>query len=273
MFSQRIYLRYFPGNTFLHRLDPRTKIFILLFFIFVEVAFRDVRIVLIPFVASMLLYLSAKIPFKEVKGTWKFFLLLIAVITAINTFFTLAGTPVAQPHVIVRYWIFSVTSEGISLAIAAVMRLLSLAVVTLTLVLTTDPSLYGPALAKLHIPYKGAYVFDLAMRYVPAYANDLETTLNSQMARGYKPKGGKNIFATILNTVPLIVPVSINAMLSIYEVSDAMELRGFGAKKERTWLRTVQYARLDYVVTAVVVVLIAIFAYLRVLFPGYWVPT
>jgi energy-coupling factor transport system permease protein len=268
-----IYLRFFRGNTPLHRIDPRTKLLILLFFIFVEVAFRDVRIIIFPFVASILLYFSAKIPFKEVRGTWKFLLLVIVVITSINTVFTLVGTTVANPHVLFRYGIFSITSEGLSLAVAAALRLLSLAVVSVTLVLTTDPSLYGPALSKLGVPYKGAYVFDLAMRYVPAYANDLETTMNSQMARGYKPRGGKNIFATILNTVPLIVPVSINAMLSVYEVADAMELRAFGAKKERTWYRDVKFARLDYAVMVVTVTLLILFIYLRTLFPSYWVPS
>jgi energy-coupling factor transport system permease protein len=267
-----IYLRFFPGNTFLHRLDPRTKLLVLLFFIFVEVAFRDIRVIFLPFVASLLLYFSAKIPFREVKGTWKFLLLVIVVITSINTVFTLVGTTVSNPHVLASYWVFTVTVEGLSLAAAASLRLLSLALVSVTLVLTTDPSLYGPALTKLGVPYKGAYVFDLAMRYVPTYANDLETTLSSQMARGYKPRGGKNIFATIIHTVPLIVPVSVNAMLSVYEVTDAMELRGFGAKKERTWFRTVQFARLDYLVTAAVVLLLGIFVYLRTLFPGYWVP-
>jgi energy-coupling factor transport system permease protein len=267
-----IYLRFFPGSTFLHRLDPRTKLLILVFFIFVEVAFRDIRIVAIPFVAAITLYVSAKIPFREVKETWKFFVLLIVVIAGINTLFTLVGTPVSNPHVVASYWYFTVTSEGISLAAAAAMRLLSVAIITLTMVLTTDPSLYGPSLAKLGIPYKGAFVFDLAMRYVPAYANDLETTLNAQMARGYRPRGGKNIFATILNTVPLIVPVSVNAMLSVYEVADAMELRGFGAKKDRTWFRTVSFSTLDYGVIATVVVLLGVFGYLRMLFPSYWVP-
>ena len=268
-----IYLRFFPGKTLIHRLDPRTKLLILLFFIFVEVAFRDIRIVIIPFIASVLLYVSANIPFKDVKGTWKFLFTVLVVITSINALTNLYWITVPSPHVIARFWVLTVTSEGISLAAAAALRLFSLAIVSVTLVLTTDPSLYGPALAKLHIPYKGAYVFDLAMRYVPAYANDLETTLNSQMARGYRPKGGKNIFATILNTVPLIVPVSINAMLSVYEIADAMELRGFGAKKERTWFRTVNFARLDYIVIGIVVILLVVFAYLRILFPGYWVPS
>ena len=64
------------------------------------------------------------------------------------------------------------------------------------------------------------------MRYLPAYVSDFEAALNAQMARGYRTKADKKVFATIINTVPLIVPVSVNAMLSVYEVADAMELRG-----------------------------------------------
>ncbi|HKT21894.1 MAG TPA: energy-coupling factor transporter transmembrane component T, partial [Nitrososphaerales archaeon] len=233
--------------------------------------FRDVRVIAVPFVFALLMYLSARIPFKEVKGTWRFIILLIVIIGGINGIFLFAF-PGPGSHVIAQYWIFTVTVEGISGAAAATLKLLSVATATLTMVFTTDPSLYGPSLAKLGVPYKGAYVFDLAMRYLPAYANDLETTLNAQMARGYRTKGGKNVLATIINTVPLIVPVSINAMLSVYEVADAMELRGFGAKKQRTWFRTVGFGRLDYAVIGLTAVFFVAFIYLRILFPSIWVP-
>ena len=119
-------------------------------------------------------------------------------------------------------------------------------VVSMCLVNTTDPGLYAPALAKLKVPYKGAFVVDLAMRYLPVYVEELETTMNAQMARGYKVKVRGGLFARILNTVPLIVPVAMNAMLSIYDVADAMELRAFGAEKTRTWYRTVDFKRSDY---------------------------
>jgi energy-coupling factor transport system permease protein len=257
----------------MHRLDPRTKLLLLVFFIFIEVAFRDIRIVAIPFLVSLILYFSARIPFREVKGTWKFLLVLIVVISSINTLFTLVGITVAAPHVVFRYWIFTVTQEGESLALAAVMRLLSLAIVSITLVLTTDPGLYGPAMSKIGIPYRIGYVFDLAIRYVPTYANDIEVTMNAQMARGYKPRGARRgILSNIVNTVPLIVPVSIAAMLSIYDIADAMELRAFGVKKERTWYREVRFKTEDYLTVVAVLIALAGSIYLRMLFPGYWIP-
>ena len=77
----------------------------------------------------------------------------------------------------------------------------------------------------------------------------------------------------ILNTVPLIVPVAMNAMLSIYDVADAMELRAFGAEKTRTWYSTVYFKRRDYASIATLFVMLFVAIYLRTKFTTYWVPT
>ncbi|MGP8069152.1 MAG: energy-coupling factor transporter transmembrane component T family protein [Candidatus Bathyarchaeia archaeon] len=268
-----IRIKYFPGNTLLHRLDPRVKFLLVVLFIVIEVSFLDIRLLIFPFVASILLYLSARIPFKEVKGTWKFLLTIIVFITSINAFFTFLGLTVPNPHIIAQFWVFKVTIEGIFLAVGALMRFLSLAVVSMCLVNTTDPGLYAPALAKLKVPYKGAFVVDLAMRYLPVYVEELETTMNAQMARGYKVKVRGGLFARILNTVPLIVPVAMNAMLSIYDVADAMELRAFGAEKTRTWYRTVDFKRSDYASIILLFCMLAVAIFLRTKFTTYWIPT
>lgn len=268
-----IQIKYFPGNTLLHRLDPRTKFLLVVLFIFIEVAFLDIRLLLVPFLASVLLYASAKVPWKEVKGTWKFLLTIIVLISSINALFTFVGLTVPHPHVIAEFWIFKVTTEGLSLAVGSIMRFLSLAIVSMCVVNTTDPGLYAPALAKLKVPYKGAFVVDLAMRYLPVYVEELETTKNAQMARGYKVKIRGGFFARILNTVPLIVPVAMNAMLSIYDVADAMELRAFGAEKNRTWYRTVTFKKTDYVAIVVLFLMLTAAIFLRTKFTTYWVPS
>ena len=268
-----IQIRYFPGNTLLHRLDPRTKFLLVVLFIVIEVAFLDIRLLLVPFLASVILYASAKVPWKEVKGTWKFLLTIIVLISSINALFTFVGLTIPHPHVIAEFWIFKVTTEGLSLAVGSIMRFLSLAIVSMCVVNTTDPGLYAPALAKLKVPYKGAFVVDLAMRYLPVYVEELETTKNAQMARGYRVKIRGGFFARILNTVPLIVPVAMNAMLSIYDVADAMELRAFGAEKTRTWYRTVTFKKTDYVAIVVLFIMLIVAIFLRTKFTTYWVPT
>ncbi len=267
-----IQIKYFPGNTFLHRLDPRTKFLLLTLFIFTEVAFLDIRILVFPIIASILLYLSAKIPFKETRGTWKFLLTIIVLISSINALFTFLGATVPNPHIIAKFWVFRITMEGIFFAVASIMRFLSLATVSVCVIMTTDPGLYAPALANLGMPYKGAFVVDLSLRYLPVYVDDLETTMNAQMARGFKVKARGGLLARILNTVPLLVPVAMNAMLSIYDVADAMELRAFGAEKTRTWYRTVSFKRRDYVSIVSLFSLLILAVFIRTRFTTYWIP-
>jgi energy-coupling factor transport system permease protein len=268
-----IKIKYFPGNTILHRLDPRTKFLLIMLFVFSEVAFLDIRFLIFPFVASILLYLSAKIPFNETKSTWSFLLTIIVIISSINALFTFLGASIPNPHTIATYWVFRITIEGVIFAVAAIMRFLSLAIISLCVVMTTDPGLYAPSLAKLKMPYKGAFVVDLSLRYIPVYVDELETTMNAQMARGYKVKARGGLFSRILNTVPLLVPVALNAMLSIYDVADAMELRAFGSQKDRTWYRTVTLKRLDYVSIFTLLALFILSIYLRTQLTTYWIPT
>ena len=111
------------------------------------------------------------------------------------------------------------------------------------------------------------------MRYFPVYVEELETTMNAQMARGFNVKAKGGLFARILNTVPLIVPVAMNSMLSIYDVADAMELRAFGAERTRTWYRTVSFKPSDYATAILIFGMLILAIYLRIKFPTPWFPT
>lgn len=268
-----IQIKYFPGNTLLHRLDPRTKFLLVFLFLFAEVAFLDIRILVFPFVAAILLFASAKIPFKESKSTLTFLFTVIVVVSTINAVFSFTRPVVPNPHVIASFWILQLTSEGIIFAISSLMRLLSFALVSMSVIMTTDPTLYAPALAKIGFPYKGAFVVDLAMRYLPYYVDEFQNTMNAQMARGYTVRAKGGLLGRIMNTVPLLVPVAINAMLSIYDVADAMELRAFGSSKTRTWYRTLKVKPADYVAVFSLASLLVVAIYLRTQFTTFWVPT
>jgi len=267
-----IQIKYFPGNTVLHRLDPRAKFLLLFLFLFAEVAFLDIRILIFPFVASILVFASARIPYKESKSTLKFLFTIIVVISTINAMFSFTRPQVPNPHVIASVWIIQLTTEGIVFAIASLMRLLSFALVSMSVIMTTDPTVYAPALARIGIPYKLAFVVDLAMRYLPYYVDEFQTTMNAQMARGYTVRARGGLLGRIMNTVPLLVPVAINAMLSIYDVADAMELRAFGASSKRTWYRTLRLKPMDYVAVFSLGSMLVVAIYLRTQFTTFWVP-
>ncbi|MCS7103274.1 MAG: energy-coupling factor transporter transmembrane protein EcfT [Candidatus Korarchaeum sp.] len=188
---------------------------------------------------SIIFYSLAKLPWSKTKATWKFILIIILVLSLLN-YLTIvllySEGPITEslksPDVIRR-------------AIMPIMKFLSLALVTVTLVFTTPPNLYAPALGQMGLPYRAAYVIQLALRYVPEFIAEMSKTLEAQMARGFRPRGGRNPLARILTVVPLVVPVTISATLSIYDIADSMELRGFGEERCHTWYRELKLSNKD----------------------------
>ena len=267
------YFKYFPRNSFVHKLDPRTKLFLLITYIFLAILFTDVRILMLILISAIIIYLAAKLPFKENIGTWKFLVFSMIFLMVILNLISPYGAKVENPHIIFKFWIFALSWEGIFLSLAAVLRFLSGAIISMVFIMSTDPSLFAPAAAGLKIPDKGAFVFDLALRWVPSYVDDLFKTINAQMARGYKIGSGKGIISKIIMAVPLVLPVTMKGILSVHDVSDAMELRGFGYKKCRTWYREVKMTKKDYFAILLMIITVILGYWLKInMFPSYWLP-
>jgi energy-coupling factor transport system permease protein len=135
--------------------------------------------------------------------------------------------------------------------------------------------LYGVTFRGLGLPDKFAYAMDLAFRFVPTLGRDFSITLDSQRARGYeveKLEGG--IIGQIRKLAPLIVPVTINAIVSGEDIIDAMDLRCFGIGK-RTWLQKLRYKKADWALIAFSVTMFVGCTVVRVAFPALgfvWVP-
>ncbi|MEM2082972.1 MAG: energy-coupling factor transporter transmembrane component T [Nitrososphaerota archaeon] len=260
--SESRFIKYIEGKSIIHNLDPRAKI-IFVFSILFSLTISPSLILIIPLlIISFLFYLLAKLPLKKTITTWKFVLIIVVVLSMLNLL-TLSILYKHGGNIIFEFSWFAITDEIIQRAIFPVMKLLSLAIVTITLIFTTPPKLYAPALGQMHVPYKPAYIIQLAFRYIPEYIVEMRKTLEAQMARGFKPKGGKNPLAKILSIIPLIVPVTISAALSIYDIADAMELRGFGEKENHTWYRKLDFNRKDIflIILSIFIVLIYIFSY------------
>ena len=118
----------------------------------------------------------------------------------------------------------------------------------------------------------GAIAIDLAVRFVPSLAGDFSTTLDAQRARGYELERAGGIFKAIRNMAPLVVPITISAILKGEDEIDAMNLHAFGTG-HRTWVQELRYQPRDYAVIALSLGLLALGIVLRVLgLGGLWVP-
>jgi energy-coupling factor transport system permease protein len=121
-----------------------------------------------------------------------------------------------------------------------------------------NPAEYGIAFRGLGMPDKFAYAMDLTMRFVPSYGRDFQLTLDAQRARGYeleKLRGG--LIEQVRKMAPLIVPVTIHAIIGSEDIIDAMDLRAFGIGP-RTWLEQLHYRRRDHVLRILAVLILVI---------------
>ena len=245
--------KYRPRNTFIQRLDPRTRfIFMLCIILALTIPeIWDYRIILPLFLISLTLYFLARIEWKDIRRTWMFILVLVVFIVGLNGMLSGRGGPssvIDTPSPVVFTFLgwIPVTISKIWFALNQVTRMLTMAIPALMLPYTLDPNIYGTAFRRMGVSDKVSFTMDLAFRFMPTFARDLTITMDAQRARGYemdKLEGG--IVARIQRLAPLIIPVVMQSTVTGEEVIDAMDLRAFGTKP-RTWLKELRYQARDY---------------------------
>ena len=133
---------------------------------------------------------------------------------------------------------------------ASLARVFSIAIMTILIPYSLNPALYGITFRGLGLPDKIAYAMDLTMRFIPTFGRDFQLTMDAQRARGYeleKISGG--LIAQVRKLGPLIVPVTIHAIIGSEDIIDAMDLRAFGIGP-RTWLEELTYHTRDWLLIA-----------------------
>ncbi|MBC7251730.1 MAG: energy-coupling factor transporter transmembrane protein EcfT [Anaerolineae bacterium] len=250
--------KYRERNTVIQRLDPRARIIFMLSMMASIIQFWDLRIAVVFLAVALGQYFLARLTWRETRRTWLLISSIIVFLT-ILTFLTGrggVGTAYHEEHRLARLgplslpivgWSFTldVTAEKTVFAISQMVRMFAITALAITIPYTIDPGLYGVTFRGLGLPDKFAYAMDLAFRYVPTLGRDFSITLDAQRARGYeveKLSGG--IVSQIRKLAPLLVPVTINAIVGAEDVIDAMDLRCFGIGP-RTWVQELKYGRVD----------------------------
>jgi len=254
--------KYRPRNTFIQRLDPRTRFIFMACIIFALTIpeIWDYRIILPLFLVSLTLYLMARIEWKDVRRAWIYIFILVFFIVGLNGMLSGRGGPssvvdLASPVVFeVPFmvpgtdwgWMVPVTVSKLWFALNQITRMICMAILAIPIPYTMDPNIYGTAFKRMGASDNVSFTMDLAFRFLPTFARDLTITIDAQRARGYemeKLKGG--LIAKIRRLAPLIIPVTMQSTVTGEEVIDAMDLRAFGTAP-RTWLKDLKYAPRDY---------------------------
>ena len=270
--------RYLGRGSWLSRRDPRLLLVSLALFVFTVIQVWDLRILAGLVIIAALYYRSAGIPFRAVRIQWAYVLFFVSFVVIVNTLLTggeLRGLAEDELHIYFRLPLIGtpISAESVTYAIVQYLRFLSMAAVGLPFAYAIAPGDIGPAFARLGVPYKFAYGMELTFRFVPSLAGDLQTTIDAQRVRGYEwEKRGRTPIGKLTRTIPMVTPVTINAIVGAEDTIDAMDLRGFGTQP-RTWLRQLAFDRTDRVVLAGFVLLLAVVTVLS--FTGrteLWIP-
>ena len=249
--------QYYPVDSWVHRLDPRTKILLTIAMI---VAVFVVKTMVGYGLILGFMYLVSKlsnVPFKMlVKGVkpLKFILILTFIL---NLFFNTGTT------MLVEWGFIKISYEGLSTAVHYSLRLVFLVLGTSLMTLTTSPialsdgieMLLSP-LKKIHFPaHELAMMMSIALRFIPTLMEEADKIMKAQMARGADFESG-NLLARAKAMVPLLVPLFVSAFRRAGDLAMAMESRCYHGGENRTRLRVLKITRNDWLAAAGVAVLI-----------------
>ena len=253
--------QYFPGNTIVHRLDPRTKLLCVILYIVALFNAKSVLTYALVAAALTVCILTSKFHYKALTRGLKPVYIIVAFTAIMNLFFT-GGTPVAD------VWLLRhITFEGIRSAIAMVLRIIMLIMGTFLLTYTTSPISLTDGLERLLSPLKKlklpihelAMMMSIALRFIPTLIEETDKIMSAQRARGADFESG-NLIQRAKALIPLLVPLFISAFRRADELAVAMECRCYHGGEGRTRLRQLRYQGIDYMtIVFFLVVTVAVF--------------
>lgn len=257
--------QYFPGDSAVHLLDPRTKLIWVIFYIvalFQATGFVSYGVMIL--VTAGCVWLSRVPPKALIKGLKP--ILIIIVLTAVLNLFYTAGTPIVQ------VWKLTITYEGVARAVFMVIRIVMLICGTFLLTYTTAPvaltdgleMLLGP-LKKIRVPvHEMSMMMSMALRFIPTLIEETDKIMSAQKARGADFESG-NLIQRAKALLPILVPLFVSAFRRADELAIAMESRCYHGGEGRTRMKQLKFAGRDYIALALGVLLVAGMIGLRVM--------
>jgi energy-coupling factor transport system permease protein len=161
---------------------------------------------------------------------------------------------------------YVLTPADVEGAIALTLRFVVLVESFSVFFLTTSPDHLGLALENSRVPYEFAFAFTTAVRFVPVLAEEAQTIMDAQKARGLELEKG-SLLKRIRNYVPVLIPLIVSAIRRSLELAEAMESRAWGATKKRTNLYLLRLHKGDYALLGITIVILVVAVYLRFFVP------
>lgn len=258
--------QFFPGTSFIHRLDPRTKLVMLVVYIVALFTASGWIAYGVMFAFLTLSICISRIPLKSIVRGMKPLVFILVFTAVLNLFLTNGET------VWFEFWVLKITKEGTFRAVMMLLRILMLVAGTFLLTYTTSPialtdgleSLLSP-LKKLRLPvHELAMMMCISLRFIPTLIEETDKIMSAQKARGADFETG-NLLQRVKALVPILIPLFISAFRRADELATAMECRCYHGGEGRTKMKLLRYTRWDFETFAVGILLLGVIITLTVL--------
>jgi len=250
--------QYFPGTSIIHRLDPRTKLIMLVVYIVALFMAKNWLGYLLMFAFLAGAIKISAIPVKSIVRGMKPLVMILVFTGVLNLFFTQEGP------VLVDFWFITITLGGLSRALMMMARILLLITCTFLLTYTTSPialtdgleTLMGP-LKKVGVPvHELSMMMCIALRFIPTLIEETDKIMCAQKARGADFETG-SLIERAKALIPILVPLFISAFRRADELATAMECRCYQGGEGRTKMKMLRYHREDFVSFGIGALLVA----------------
>jgi len=232
-----------------HQLDPRVKFFYVCVAFVVAVMFNELVPLIILFFIQVPFILVAGVQREWVRSMKGASLLaLIIFVTNLVSMYLYTG----------QVWSFSLVEYSIGMTFRFIVLIQSFSM----FFLTTSPDHLSLALEQSHVPYELCFAFTTAVRFVPVLAEEAQTIMDAQRARGLELEGG-NLLKRVKNYIPVLIPLIVNSIRRSLQLAETMESRAWGANKNRTNLYVLRLKKEDFVLIFISLLTLSLAIYAR----------
>ncbi|MCD7811490.1 MAG: energy-coupling factor transporter transmembrane protein EcfT [Ruminococcus sp.] len=250
--------QFFPGESVIHRLDPRFKIIFTLLFIIMLFTGDSVWCLALGAVYTVMAIALSRIPFKMFAKSTKPLMPFLVITALLNLLFVRTGDTLFHWHFI------KITTEGLNISVFMIIRIVLLVAGSSLLTYTTSPITLTDAIERLLSPLKKlrfpvhelAMMMSIALRFIPTLIEETDKIMSAQKARGAELDSG-TIVARAKNLVSIMIPLFISAFRRADELATAMECRCYNGGSGRTKLRQMKSSSMDYIALGVTVLFLA----------------
>ena len=252
-------------SSVIHTLDPRVKFFFVCILFVMAIMFTQLLALAVLFFIPLPFVFMARVNrqwLRSLRGAALLAVFIFATNFIIGYFYPSSSIQHVDGAIDTSMEYFALFERAAAMTLRFVVLIASFSV----FFLTTSPDHLGLALQQSHVPYEFCFAFTTAVRFVPVLADEAQTIMDAQKARGLELESG-NLIKRIRNYIPILIPLIVNAIRRSLELAEAMESRAWGASNKRTNLYKLNLKRADIILVTITVLMLILTLYIWLYIP------